>query len=462
MLESMTPLLLGLGSLALLLFMILKLRLHPFLSLTIVATLLAAAGVGSVEAALKMVEGGVGKTLGHVALLVALGAMIGRMVDQSGGARALADALAARFGTDRIPLALCATAFILGIPVFFEVGVIMLMPVIYGVSRRTGRPPAVYAVPVCAILLLVHSLLPPHPGAVAVAGILGIDLGRMVLFGLPIAAVTAMLMFPVTRVIMRRPVGVLPEVAEQIEQGGHLPEGHGVSAIQRSSALDEVPVSLIVCVIALPIILILGGMLAGALLPAGSVVAYVIGLLGVPYIALLIDVLLCAWLLGIRRGQPMSVVSDTLASALPPTAMVILVTGAGGGLAQILVGTGVGAALSGALQGTGLPVLALAFAATLALRVLQGPTTVALMATAGILQPLVATMDLSPNRLALLALAMGAGGMCLSHVNDGGFWFVTRLSGLTTREGLTRWTPATAAGGGIAFLLIALLWQVVP
>jgi GntP family gluconate:H+ symporter len=114
------------------------------------------------------------------------------------------------------------------------------------------------------------------------------------------------------------------------------------------------------------------------------------------------------------------------------------------------------------LQDTGLPVLALAFAATLALRVLQGPTTVALMATAGILQPLVATMDLSPNRLALLALAMGAGGMCLSHVNDGGFWFVTRLSGLTTREGLTRWTPATAAGGGIAFLLIALLWQVVP
>ena len=222
----------------------------------------------------------------------------------------------------------------------------------------------------------------------------------------------------------------------------------------------EPPAALtVVALIVLPILLILAGSVATMILPSTSSVRVALGLLGSPFVALLIDVLLCAWVLGVRRGWSLQRVADVVGSALPAVAIVILITGAGGGFAKVLVSSGVGAAVSGALGSTGLPLLALAYLLALLLRVAQGPTAVAIIAAAGIVSPSLAQAHLGADRTALVCAALGAGGMFGSHVNDAGFWIVTRLTGLDVGQGLRTWTVLSAACSLFAFTLIALLWR---
>ena len=211
--------------------------------------------------------------------------------------------------------------------------------------------------------------------------------------------------------------------------------------------------------ILIPIVLIMLGTLASVALPAGSILRNVFVALGTPFVALLLDVLLCAYVLGIRRGWNRRAVANVIGSAIPGIALVVLVTGAGGVFAQILVSTGIGHAISDMLRATGLPVLGLAFLLTLILRVAQGPTTVALITTAGLIGPLVAQAGLNANQLALTCIAMGAGGMAGSHVNDAGFWIVTRLVGLSVGDGLRSWTMLTSCAGAVGFLLTLMLWN---
>jgi GntP family gluconate:H+ symporter len=218
---------------------------------------------------------------------------------------------------------------------------------------------------------------------------------------------------------------------------------------------------IIIALILLPIILILLGTLATTLLPADSTLRSVLTVLGAPLVALLIDTLLCAWLLGSRRGWSRSQVSDVVGSALPGVAMVILIAGAGGVFGKVLVDTGIGAVVSEALRNTGLPVLALGFLLTLLLRAVQGSTTVALVTTAGILSPLIATLNLSANHMALLCLAMGGGGLAMSHINDAGYWMFTKLAGLNVADGLRTWTFLVTVLGTLGFLMTLLLWPFV-
>jgi GntP family gluconate:H+ symporter len=207
--------------------------------------------------------------------------------------------------------------------------------------------------------------------------------------------------------------------------------------------------------------LILLGTLATTLLPAGSLLRDVLTVLGAPLVALLLDTLLCAWLLGSRRGWSRTQVSDVIGSALPGVAMVILIAGAGGVFGKVLVDTGIGAVVSEALRNTGLPVLALGFLLTLLLRAVQGSTTVALVTTAGILSPLIASLDLSANHMALLCLAMGGGGLAMSHINDAGYWMFTKLAGLNVGDGLRTWTVLVTVLGTLGFVITLLLWPFV-
>ncbi|WP_102325375.1 GntT/GntP/DsdX family permease [Komagataeibacter saccharivorans] len=463
---SLALILTGTGSIAVLLLLILRLRLHPFVALLVVAIGVALLTGMPVAKLTDAIQGSMGRTMGHIAIIVALGAMIGRMIDLSGGAAVVADGLVRRVGAAHVPLALVIAAFGVGIPVFFEVGVIMLMPLVYGMARQTGRAPAIFGIPMAVTMLTVHALLPPHPGAVAVAGALGVGAGRMLLLGLPLAAVVTLLTYVVTRPIMAQPFGCTPDIRAVVDEARTAAHNHDAAdepARSFMQACQRNPVSgmEIVSVIAVPVALMVAGTLAGDLMSPGRLRSVLV-FAGIPFVALGLDVLLCAWLLGLRRGMALATVSDVVAAALPGTAIIILITGAGGAFAQVLVGSGVGDALGGLLAATGLPLLVLAFVLTMILRVAQGPTTVALMTTAGILGPMIGRMNLDQTHLALVALAMGAGGMALSHVNDAGFWIVTRLCGVSVREGLQSWSLMTLVAALLAFAGVATLWGVLP
>lgn len=486
----MTPTLLvaiASAGIALLLILVLRYKLQPFVALMLVSILVALAAGVEPSKLVTTIEGGMGKTLGHIAIIIALGAMIGRIIELSGGAESLAQTLIRRFGNRRTPLALTVAGFLVGIPVFFEVGVIILMPLAYGVARASCKPLLALALPMCAAMLTVHAFLPPHPGAVAAAGQLGADLGRILLFGLPITAVLCLVGYLVSARMTRRHYPMTDDVRldvygpqvtdahlEQWAAGRDMAPGLptlGAAAVK----VDETPsgiaatlpaapapgFGLIAALILLPIVLILMGTLANSLVPAGSLLHDVLTVLGAPFVALLLDTLLCAYVLGARRGWSASQISEVIGSALPSVAMVILIAGAGGVFGKVLVDTGIGAIVSEMLRSTGLPVLALGFILTLLLRAVQGSTTVALVTTAGILGPLIATLDLSANQMALLCLAMGGGGLAMSHINDAGYWIFTKLAGLNVGDGLRTWTVLTTLLGSLGFILTLLLWPFV-
>ncbi|MGI4855612.1 MAG: SLC13 family permease [Janthinobacterium lividum] len=472
-----------------LLVLVLKYKFQPFVALMLVSIVVALVAGVKPTSLVSTIEGGMGKTLGHIAIIIALGAMIGRIIELSGGAEVLAQTLIRRFGGRRTPLALAAAGFIVGIPVFFEVGVIIFMPLAYGVARATRKPLLMFALPMCAALLSVHAFLPPHPGAVAAASQLGADLGRVLMFGLPIVALLCLIGYLVAGRITRRAYPMADDVRAEV-YGPHVtnadlvnwakddysttttPTAPGAvhelvaeeSATTLAATLPAAPApafGLVLALILLPIVLILAGTLVPPLLPAGSLLRDTLLVLGAPLVALLLDTMLCAWFLGSRRGWSRNQVSDVIGSALPGVAMVILIAGAGGVFGNVLVNTGIGAVVSNALRTTGLPILALGFLLSVLLRAVQGSTTVALVTTAGILTPMVATFHLSPNHLALLCLAVGGGGLAMSHVNDAGFWIFTKLAGLSVGDGLRTWTFLVTLLGTLGFLMTLLLWPFV-
>lgn len=438
----------GLAGVGALLLMILRAKAQPFVALLIVALGVGLAGGVRPAALPGLIEEGVGATLGHVALIIALGAMIGRLVERSGGADRLAQDLVRRVGRSRAAAGLAGAGLLVGIPVFFEVGVVMLMPLAVGAARTAEKPLPGFALPLCIVLLTVHALLPPHPGAVAAAALLHVDLGRLVMWSAPVVLVTAAFGAGLAMLLTR---GLEPAQPPSADPEAH--DGPEDGDAEPPAALT------VVALIVLPILLILAGSAATLTLPEGAPLRTVLALLGAPFVALLIDVVLCAWVLGVRRGWSLQRTGDVLGSALPAVAIVILITGAGGGFAKVLVASGVGAAVSGALTSTGLPLLALAYLLALLLRVAQGPTAVAIIAAAGIVTPALAQAHLGPDRTALVCAALGAGGMFGSHVNDAGFWIVTRLTGLDVAQGLRTWTVLSAACSLFAFALIAGLWR---
>ncbi|MEU5612658.1 GntP family permease [Streptomyces sparsogenes] len=454
---------------ALLLFLIIKARLQPFVALLAVSIAVGlAAGLSVTELfgtvqrsdAVSLIESGMGGILGHIAIIIGLGTMLGAILEVSGGAEALSSRLLGLFGEKRAPLAMGLTGLIFGIPVFFDVGIFVLAPIVYAAAKRSGKSIVLYAMPLLAGLSMTHAFLPPHPGPVAAAGLLHVDLGWVILMGILVGVPSVLAAWAYAAWIGNRLFVPVPqdmvEAAEEAKQA--------VAAEQRAAgttpAERPVPVGTVLAIIGTPLVLILCATFSSIALDP-STGRSVIEFFGHPFVALTIALLLAYYLLGIRRGWSRKSLETVSTASLKPIGNILLVVGAGGVFGAVLKGSGVAQALADAFDSAGLPVILLAWLISVVLRVAQGSATVAIVTTAGIVSPMLTEGHYSQAHLALVIMAISAGSIFASHVNDGGFWMVAKYFGISERDTLKSWTVLESVLSVAGFVVAGLLSLVI-
>lgn len=456
-----TLVLLGLASVAAILALIIKGKAHPFLALLVVSVALALVGGIPLAEVVPTLTAGMGKTLGSVALIVTLGAMMGRIIEVSGGADVLAKTLLDKFGPKRAPWALGVASFLFGIPVFVDVALIVLIPIVLSVGRRLQGNMLNYALPTVLALLTVHVVLPPHPGIVGGAELMGANVGMVLLIGLVPAAImwfVAQLIIPSITKRVFSPVPMI-DAAAAAEMGQELDEDANT---QSFPVVKNPPsVGLIVALILTPLFLIMGATVSAMIMPEGDPVRTFLGFIGASPMALLIGVILSTALLGYRRGWGLTEAEDVINSSLPPVAAVILITGAGGTFGHVLSTTGVATAVAEVLAASGLHILVLAWVMAALIRAAQGSATVSTLTTAPLLAPLVATMELAPLQIALVTVTIGIGSMALSHVNDSLFWVWSRYFKVTTANALKSYSIVTTFASIVGFIVCLLMWPLI-
>ncbi len=464
------------AGITLLLVLIIKIKLEPFIALIVTGLLIAlAAGlpvseiVGSAQSGGEsLLEGGFGSILGHITAIVGLGSVLGSILESSGGAQVLTRRLLAAFGERRAPLAMGLSGLVFGIPVFFDIGIFVLAPLVYVAAKQGGRSILLYCLPLAAGLSMTHAFLPPHPGPVAVAGLLGVDLGWLIVMGLacglPAFAAGGLLYSTWIGKRINVPVPEEMLVGSASTPPG-TPGGSGsappAADDESSESTDEPGLATVVAIIGLPMVLILGGTFSSITLAPGSALLTVLTFVGNPVVALTVAVLLAIPLLCLRRGMSGSEITALTGSALRPLGMILLVVGAGGFFGEVLAATGVGEALAGSLRTAGLPILVSAYVISCGLRIAQGSATVAIVTTGGIVAPLLAGAGYSQPQLALIAVAIASGSIIASHVNDGGFWIISRYFGIPVKETLQTWTVLETILSVVGFAVAALLSVVI-
>ncbi|MBG6129711.1 Gnt-I system low-affinity gluconate transporter [Aquimarina sp. EL_43] len=437
----------GVGIFALL-FMILKLKIQAFIALLIVCILVGIIAGLSPEMILDSIKNGMGGTLGFVATVVGLGALFGGLLEHSGGAQGLARYILKIAGEKNASWAMMITGFIIAIPVFFDVAFIILVPVVYAIARNTKKSVLLYAIPLLAGLAITHSFIPPTPGPVAVADILGANLGWVIILGFITGIPAAIISGPVFAKYVSKKISVsIPEQGINILEDKEYPN----------------PIT-IIAIIALPILLIvlktifLGDWMGENFLPES--VTYSIALLGHPFTALIIANLLAWYILGIRRGTGRDELLKLSMKSFQPAGAIILLTGAGGAFKQILVDTKAGEILASSLQGSFIHPLLFAFIVAALIRILQGSATTAMIAAAGIASPIILIGDFSAAQIALFVISIASGATILSHVNDSGFWLVGQYLGLTEKQTFRSWTVMTTLIACTGLIMSLLLWYV--
>ena len=441
------------AAIALILFLVIKFKMHAFLVLIIVSLATAlATGLPFAQIVPTMISG-FGGTLGSVALLVGLGAMLGRLVETSGGAQSLADSLIRLFGEKRAPFALGFSSLIFGFPIFFDAGLVVMLPIIFAVARRMKAPVLLYGLPAAGAFSVMHVFLPPHPGPISASGLYSANVGYVLIAGLIVALPTWYLAGYLLGMWMgnrwKLPVPDLLSGGRQDDDQPTNPPSAGTIV-----ALMLLPVALIFLNTGLN----MAGSL-GAVDPEATWVE-VLRMLGETPVALLISVLVASVVLGTRRGKNGTAIEKTLDSALGPVCSVILVTGAGGMFGGVLRASGIGDALADLMGDLGIPLILAVFLVAVILRVAQGSATVALVTTAGLMAPAVAAAGLNDFQLAAIVLATGAGSVAISHVNDSGFWLVGRLMGMDVPTTLKTWTVMETAIAVIGFAISAGIFLV--
>ena len=453
--STITLLCIALAGVIMLLLLVIKAKVQPFVALLLVSLLVAlAAGIPAGEVG-KVMIAGMGGVLGSVTIIIGLGAMLGRMIEHSGGAESLANYFSRKLGDKRTIAALTLAAFFLGIPVFFDVGFIILAPIIYGFAKVAKISPLKFGLPVAGIMLTVHVAVPPHPGPVAAAGLLHADIGWLTIIGIAISIPVGIVGYFAAKIINKRQYAMSVEVLEQMQLAPASEEG----ATKLSDKINPPGVALVTSLIVIPIAIIMAGTVSATLMPPSHPLLGTLQLIGSPMVALMIALVLAFWLLALRRGWSLQHTSDIMGSALPTAAVVILVTGAGGVVGKVLGESGVGKALANMLQMIDLPLLPAAFIISLALRASQGSATVAILTTGGLLSE--AVMGLNPIQCVLVTLAACFGGLGASHINDSGFWIVTKYLGLSVADGLKTWTVLTTILGFTGFLITWCVWLVI-
>ncbi|GAB4507568.1 MAG: gluconate transporter [Allomuricauda sp.] len=428
---------------AILLFLILKFRIHAFVALligSIVAGLIAGLDANQI---ISTIQKGMGGTLGFVATVVGLGAIFGGILEASGGAKAIADFMVSKFGLKKAPAAMVVSGFLIAIPVFFDVAFIILVPMMYALQRRTGKSLLLYAIPLLAGLAITHAFIPPTPGPIAVADIIDVDLGWVILMGFIAGIPTALIAgLWFGRHISKK---IFVAAPEEIEDGitPNLP-----------------PIGQTLIIIGLPIILILLNTMvtAGTFGITSTTVLQLIALVGHPFSALIIANLLAWYFFGLKKGFTKDQLLKISTKSLAPAGTIILLTGAGGVFKQVLTDTGAGELLANSLSNAGIPVLAFAFISAAIVRIVQGSSTVAMITAAGLVSPLLANAELNPMQLACMVIAIASGASIFSHVNDSGFWLVGQYLGITEKQTFRSWTVMTTILAFVGMLTVSLVY----
>ncbi len=464
---TLTLLLMAAGAVAVLLFLIMKVKLHAFISLVLVSVLTAIV-VGFAPSDIPgVLMFGFADTIGSVALLVAFGVMLGRLLEVTGGAQTLADTLISRFGEKRAPLALGVASLLFGFPIFFDAGLVIFVPIILTVARRFGGSVLFYALPAAGAFAAMHAIVPPHPGPVAAANLIGANVGLTLLVGIPIAVVAWYVgVMLVSRFLGARVTVSVPDVIFGEVVDGRDPErddkrgsDDADTFTRRTPSFGTVLMLLLIPLVLISFNTVLTTLVDSGVLAEGQAWIGFLTLIGVTPVALMITVVVAILVLG-RRNASMATVSKILDQALGPVCSIILITGAGGMFGGVLELSGIGDALSGSLSDLGISLILQAFIIATLLRVAQGSATVALTTTGGLIAATVADAGLSDFKLTLLVVAIAAGATVLAHVNDSGFWLVSRLFGMDEKTTLKTWTVMETTLGLSAFVIASGLWLV--
>jgi GntP family gluconate:H+ symporter len=424
-----------------LIVLIARYKLHPFIALTSVSLALGVTAGMPLGAAVKAFQDGVGSTLGFIAIVVGLGTMLGKMMAESGAAARIATTLIARFGEPRIHWAIMFVAFIIGIPVFFQVGFVLLIPLVFTIARRTGMSLIKIGIPLVAGLSVVHGMLPPHPAAMLAVTAYKADIGLTILYGLLVGLPTASLAGPIFA------AWIAPRIV--------LPAENPLARQLEGESVQEMPgfgISLFTVLI--PVMLMLLASAADIILDPASSLGTALHFVGHPIVALLLALLFSFWSLGRPRHFTREEVMKFCNDCLGPTATILLVIGAGGGFNQVLVQSGVGRAIADVAIGSHASPLLLAWIAAALIRVATGSATVAMTTAAGIVAPI--ALATPGTNAELLVLATGAGSLMLSHVNDAGFWLIKEFFNMTVPQTLKTWTVAETIIGvaGLGFTIL--------
>lgn len=416
------PLLVILTGIIVLLLLIIRFNLSPFIALIIVAVGVGL-GVGMpFDAVIKSVQKGVGGTLGYLALIIGFGAMLGGLIAESGAAHRITDGLIAAFGTGKIQWALMLTGFIVGIPIFYTVGFVMLVPLVFAVGKTTRLPLLYLAVPLVAALSVTHGFLPPHPAPTAIAVIYKADIATTLLYGLILAVPTVIIAGP-----------LFAKTLQNIQT--NVPESFSPKAVAPATERPDFGISILTAL--MPVLLMAAAAFAKLTLAENTPLYQILTFVGEPVMALLLSLLFGIFTLGIARGKTMPQISLTLAEAIKGVAMILLIIGAGGAFKQVLTDSGTGEYLGEILKDTEISPLILAWGIAAALRIALGSATVAALTAAGIAAPLIVGSDIAPE---LLVLATGAGSLTFSQVNDTGFWLFKEYFGLSIKDTFRSWT----------------------
>lgn len=456
-----TPALLGLAAaaIALLLVLIIRFRVHAFLALVLTSLATAIAAGIPAGSVITTMTSGFGSTLASVALLVGLGAMLGRMLETSGGADILTNWLISKFGEKRAPLALSVASLLFGFPIFFDAGLVVMLPIIFTVARRLGGSLLFYAIPAATAFSVMHVFVPPHPGPVAASGLLEANVGLVLLLGLLVAIPT----WYVAGHLFGKFIGKKFDIAVP----NILDAALGVQKDGEKDPFKSSPsVGTVFSLLLLPLILIfmntglnmLGS--AGVVDPKAEWVQW-LRLLGETPVALLITVFLGMILLGFRKGKSKTLIETVVDSALGPVCSIILITGAGGMFGGVLRASGIGQAIASSLESVGMPLIIAGFLIAAIVRLAQGSATVALTTAAAIVQPAVlADASLSAFQVATMVLALAAGSVFAGHVNDSGFWLVSRFFQMDVSTTLRVWTVGQALVSVVGFACVMVLYAV--
>jgi gluconate:H+ symporter, GntP family len=447
-------------AIALLILLITRYKVYPFLVLIMVSLLLGLASGMPMATIVKSFETGNGNTLGHIAIVVGLGTMLGKMMAESGGAERVATTLIDFFGEKHIHWAMMVVAIIVGLPVFFEVGFVLLIPIAFNVAKRTNKSLLLVGLPMVAGLSVVHGLLPPHPAAMLAVQAYHADIGRTIAYGLIVGIPTAIVAGPLFALMISRYIKLPKEnaLAAQFLGGANDSNGNDAKAGAPKRELPSFGITLFT--ILLPVILMLIGSWADLISTPKTLPNDLLRFFGNSDVALLTAVLVSFWTFGASRGFTRDQIQKFCGDCLAPIAGITLIVGAGGGFGRVLMDSGISKEIVNVATAVHMSPLLFGWLVAALIRLATGSATVAMTTACGIVAPIAAagTMQVRPE---LLVLATGSGSLIFSHVNDGGFWLIKEYFGMTVGQTFKTWslleTIISLMGLGLTFALAAVV-----